>query len=504
MEYSVEIYSPHGRKVRIVKKGYNLRKLLIESGYDVYSPCGGKGICGKCAVYIKGVGSVTSCLYNVEDNISVVLPEKREIKILSSQYDNTIQVSLDPGNAGRLVSYPLGLAIDIGTTTIVYYILDLLSGSVVATRSEMNPQATFGADVISRIDYCINNICGLAELQKLVVDSINRQIGIFTERTGVNTSSFTRITIAGNTTMMHLLAGVAPKSIALAPFEPQFTEHRILSGADIGINCNSGAGIHLLPSVSGYIGSDIVAGVASIDSNEMKRYLFIDIGTNGEMALVTNEKIWCCATAAGPAFEGANISCGTGAFEGAISNCMDGKIVTISNVNPIGICGSGLIDIIANMLKKEIITEDGTINEPFVVSPAINNGIESDIVITQQDIREVQLAKGAIAAGISILLEKSGYEYDDIDTLVLAGGFGNYMDIDNAIAIGLLPVEMIGKIIQIGNAAGTGALLSLKSDKFISSLNDLIGKTSYIELSYEDSFPEKFALNMNFKQKSTN
>lgn len=504
MEYSVEICSPSGKEIRIVKKGYNLRKLLIESGYDVYSPCGGNGICGKCVVHIKGVGSVTSCLYNIEDNISLVLPEKREMKILSSQYDNTIQVSLDPGNAGKIVSCPLGLAIDIGTTTIVYYLVDLLSGSVVTTHSEINPQTAFGADVISRINYCMTNTDGLFELQKIVVDSINRQMESFTEKPGIDTSFFTRITIAGNTTMMHLFAGVDPKSIALAPFKPQFTEHKLLSGANIGINCNNNADIHLLPSVSGYIGSDIVAGIASIDTSEMKKYLFIDIGTNGEMALVTKDKIWCCATAAGPAFEGANISCGTGAFEGAISKYVDSRFVTISNVDPIGVCGSGLIDIVANMLKKGVVTEDGIINEPFVVSPAINNGIESDIVITQQDIREVQLAKGAVTAGISILLEKSGYEYNDIDALILAGGFGNYLDIDNAIAIGLLPFAMAGKIVQIGNAAGTGALLALKSDKFISSFNDLIEKISYIELSYEDSFPEKFAINMNFKYKSTN
>ncbi|HCC71147.1 MAG TPA: hypothetical protein DEQ09_08365, partial [Bacteroidales bacterium] len=463
-----------------------------------YSPCGGKGKCGKCKVQIDGERYVNSCLYSINKDISVVLPEDREMRILSSQYKNTIEVPFEPGDSVRLSPSPYGLAIDIGTTTIVYYIIDLSTGSRIATYSEMNPQATYGSDVISRIDYCNSNKNGLVNLQLLIIDAINNQINNFSRKNGIEPDSFVRIAIAGNTTMLHLFAGANPRSIALAPFKPQFIHHCVLSATETGINCNKEAKIHLLPSVSAYIGSDIVAGIASTSISKTKRYLYIDIGTNGEMALLRNEKIWCCATAAGPAFEGANISCGMGAFSGAICKYVDDHIATISNIPPRGICGSGLIDIIANMLRKGIIHKDGSIDEDILISYAERNSINSDISITQQDIREIQLAKGAVAAGIDVLLDKSGYKFDDIDNLILAGGFGNYLDIENAILIGLLPSEMRGRIIQIGNAAGTGALLAVKSNWFISLLDEIIDKTSYIELSYESTFPEKFVLSMNF------
>jgi len=498
VEYTVIIISSDNRKTVRCHAGENLQKLIKSNGFWIYTPCGGKGKCGKCRVTLAGKGSVTSCLYNVNEDITVILPDKREMSILSGQYESSIDVPLSPGDDSQLVTNPLGFAIDIGTTTVVSHLTDLTDGSVVATWSHLNPQSVHGADVISRINYCMDKPEALQEMQTLIIQSLNEVISKAALMPGIDSDRITKFSIAGNPTMLHLLAAVDPKSIALAPFKPAFTACRIIPAADLNLNCNKKANIHLLPSVSGYVGADIVAGIASVDDTELNTYLYIDIGTNGEIALVTRDKIWACATAAGPAFEGANISCGSGAFAGAISRYSRAGVGTIANQKPVSICGSGLVDIVSSMVQESVIISNGYISQPFIVSKKELNGIESDIVITQQDIREVQLAKGAIAAGISILMKKSGYSFDSIDKLFLAGGFGNYLDIDNAMRIGLLPVEMSGKVIQIGNAAGTGALLALKSQKYADNLKRIVDKTTNIELSYEEDFALEFAMNMSF------
>ena len=248
------------------------------------------------------------------------------------------------------------------------------------------------------------------------------------------------------------------------------------------------------------MGADIISGIASIDASDISTYLFLDIGTNGEMAIVTPDRIWACATAAGPAFEGANISCGSGAFEGAISKYGGEGLTTIGNAKPVSICGSGLLDIVAYLLEKGLINSEGTLQGSFLVSPGDKNGNKSDIRITQQDIREVQLAKAAIAAGITLLLKHSGFDFEQVDRLFLAGGFGNYMNIESALRIGLLPPQMEGKIVQVGNTAGTGAHLSVKSEKFIIDIEKVEERMDYVELSYDEDFPQEFAMQMNFNR----
>jgi uncharacterized 2Fe-2S/4Fe-4S cluster protein (DUF4445 family) len=225
------------------------------------------------------------------------------------------------------------------------------------------------------------------------------------------------------------------------------------------------------------VGADIVAGLASIKPmKQYSNYLFMDIGTNGEMALVTPEKIWCCATAAGPAFEGANISCGMSAVEGAINTYNSDGYTVIGDYQPMGLCGSGLIDVVSHLIKKQIVNPDGLIETDFIIVPADKSSSQKEISITQQDIREVQLAKSAIRAGVNILMNKASLTFDDIDVLYLAGGFGNYIDKDNAIAIGMLPFELSNRIISLGNTSGTGALLSLKSIAYDEVIREVIIK----------------------------
>jgi len=498
MKFTVEVISKKNKTRVGVEKDANLLSVLQANDFNIYAPCAGNGTCSKCRVQVIDFGSVLSCQHSVQEDITVIIPDKLEMEVLVSQYSHTLTVPFIPDQTAMMSSYPLGLAIDIGTTTIAFYQVNLITGVLQGIKSAVNHQATFGADVISRIFYCTENEGGIKLLQRTIIAQINEYMQIFAEENSVDPGFFTKIMIAGNNTMLHMISGIDPKSLALAPFTPVFTKHQMLNALDLGLASHPDAEVHLLPSVSAYVGSDIVAGIASLANEGDKPYLFIDIGTNGEMALVSKEKIWCCATAAGPAFEGANISCGSGAIPGAISTFSETGFTTIGYAKPASICGSGLIDIVSFLLDQSKISEDGLLEEDFIVSAAGENALAENISITQKDIREVQLAKGAIAAGISILMQRSELEYSDITHLYVAGGFGNYMNMDSAFNIGLLPEEMKGKTELIGNAAGTGALLALKSKSFLERIELIRQKTEYIELSYDKDFPLEFALKMYF------
>ncbi len=487
-------FHKNGRTSTItVEKGENLLKIIQRSGYDFYAPCGGNGTCGKCRVNIINEGVVTSCLYPVEKDIEVILPDNREMKVLSSQYDHSKDVAVEIDDTFSLSDAPHGVAIDIGTTTIVFYFMDMLTGGITDIRSNVNPQIKYGSDVISRINYTAETDNGTEELQRELIDNINFVIERFCKNHNLDSNDIVKLSIAGNTIMLHMLLGINAISIAHAPFTPVFTETKRILPEELGININKNANIILSPSLSGYVGADIIAGLASIDESfYRKQFLFVDIGTNGEIVLVTKNRMLACATAAGPAFEGANISNGMSAVKGAISSFKEGSYKVIGDVPPTGICGSGLIDMVAHMLDTEILNSEGNIDEEFVVPGT------KEISITQQDIREVQLAKSAIAAGISRLLSIAGITVDDLDNILLAGGFGNYIDLRNAIRIGLLPDVNIDKYIQMGNTAGNGAVLALKSASFISEMEKLRDKMEYIELSTDPDFSMEYAMNMFF------
>lgn len=495
-----------GKKhILVVPNGELLLNSLRTNGYEIFSPCGGNGTCGKCKVYIKGEGYITSCLYPVEQDMEIVLPEKSEARILAAQYKYSRILALSPGKSMDLSSYPFGLAVDIGTTTLVFYLIQLITGSLIETRTEMNPQAKYGADVISRINYCILNPDGLKILQKEILQSVNDQLNHFTEKFGITPDDIVKITFSGNTTMLHLLLGVNPESLAFVPFTPVFTEQRIVKASSLNLKCNPDGPVKLLPSLSAYIGADIVAGIASLAPvKEHKNYLFIDVGTNGEMALVTPGTILCCAAAAGPAFEGANIHHGMGAMDGAIcAFSMDGTFQTIGDAIPVGICGSGLIDLIAYVLEKEIVDYSGNMEENYIVVPEEASGLSEEIILSPKDIREVQLAKSAIAAGIKILLKQSGLCLEEIDALYLAGGFGNYIRTESAVSIGLIPHELSEKVIPVGNTSGTASVLSVKSESFDDVISETLSRMKFIELNEDEDFIMEFAMNMDFPIKGS-
>ncbi len=489
-----------------VPEGAILIDVVRSNGFEIYAPCGGKGKCGKCKVYVKDEGNVTSCLYTIEKDIEIVLPEPAEAKILSAQYEYSRSLPLSPGRSSRLSDSPFGVAIDLGTTTLAFYFISLKTGSLLATTTVLNPQSKYGADVISRINYCITVSEGLNTLQSELIDSINMQLAHFTAKPDVKPDDIVKISVCGNTTMLHILLGKNPESLAFVPFTPVFTEEKMLKASELNLYCNPEGEVKVMPSLSAYIGADIVAGIASLaPAPDHRNFLFIDVGTNGEVALVTDNRIWCCATAAGPAFEGANIEHGMGALQGAISFYYGpGNFKTIGDAEPVGICGSGLIDVVACILGSGYVSSDGYMEENFVVVPSGRSATGADISISPKDIREIQLAKSAIASGINILLRRAGLAVNDIDALYLAGGFGNYIRIESAEAIGLIPSGLSGKVIPVGNTSGTGAMLAVRSVLFDRVIGDFLGRMISFELSGDEDFPLQFAINMEFPDRNTN
>jgi uncharacterized 2Fe-2S/4Fe-4S cluster protein (DUF4445 family) len=488
----IKIVTPE--TVRIINSdiGSSLLDILRSGGYKIYAPCGGKGTCGKCTVKVTGEGEVISCKYYPDKNTEVILPGEEEANILVCQTEYLEDLPFRISNSAYFSSTPYSVAIDIGTTTLVFYFLSLLTGQIEKISSVLNPQMRYGADVITRINYCQEHENGLSELQNSVIDVVNNELDTFIKKRKFDSGNFEKIVIVGNTTMLHIVLGEDPVSIALAPFKPKFTEKQIKKGHLTGLNINSNAEVITLPCLAAFVGADILAGLAALKPS-YRNYLFLDIGTNGEIALVRGEIILTCATAAGPAFEGANISCGMAAVYGAISHFSSlNNYQVIGNSEPIGICGSGIVDIVAYLLRSDLIDETGLLTKTFVISS------DNKIWVTQQDIREIQLAKSAIYSGIRILMKMTGISFSDIDALFLAGGFGNYINIKSAIEIGLLPCEMKDRIYPVGNSAGIGALQYLKSDEFEERINKSLKNSRYIELSSLDEFSTEFALNINF------
>ncbi len=418
-----------------------------------------------------------------------------------------------------------GLAFDIGTTTIVGLLVDLDTGKTVKVASRTNPQVVAGADVITRINYSINENDGLTKLQKLVISAINEIINELCINMNYDSNDIYSIALAGNAVMNHLLLGINPKSMAFAPYVPVYHFISDIKAKNLSLNINPSASVYILPNISGFVGGDIVALILAHKLLETEKItLGIDIGTNGEIVVGSKKRLLCCATAAGPAFEGGHITFGMRAANGAIDSVsIEGdKILyhVIGNVNPKGICGTGLIDLIAALLEIGIIDETGRIVSPdeidsvalpfknrirengsqyefvLVFKEEIKNG--NDIVLKQQDVRELQLAKGAISAGYSVLLSELGLEEKDIDEVLIAGAFGSYIKKESAMRIGLLPKISLDKVKSIGNSSSIGAKQYLVSDTKRKESIEIVKNTEYIELCLRPDFQEKFMDSMIF------
>ena len=442
-------------------------------------------------------------------NLSNIL-RKEDFKVTACIYENTL-LALESGNTSGVL---YGIALDIGTTTIACYLVDMVNGQTIDIASQVNKQRSYGADVISRINFTVENPKGVEILKSTITNQINEMIELLCLNNKLTNHEIYNMTIAGNTVMIHMLLGVSCTNISMAPYIPVFTDNMDFKGEEIGINI--GGIVSMLPGISGYVGSDITAGILASGMLDSEKYsILLDLGTNGEIAIGNNKGIIACSTAAGPAFEGANIKHGIGGIKGAISKIelttSGNKIYkTIGGDVPLGICGSGVLDAVSELLKYGVIDETGRMlsadeieNDIISSRVVVIDGMKqflieesgqnnNPIYFTQKDVREVQLAKAAISAGIKILISEKGIKYEEIDKIYVAGGFGNFMDIHSTINIGMLPKELEQKVCSIGNAAGSGARMCLLSKEQKKKAIQIKKDTTYIELSSRGDFQEYF------------
>ena len=431
-------------------------------------------------------------------------------------------ISLEEGDTAR---HAFGVAVDIGTTTIVGYLLNLKTGEQLCVSSRVNPQRAYGSDVISRIGAVSEKPELVKVLQKLVVEAINAIIGELVSRSGVKPGEIYKMMVVGNTCMQHLFLGVTPKYLALAPYTPVFTRSMRVKAGDLQVGINPLGYAASLPALAGFVGADTMGVILSTGIHESDTIkLAVDLGTNGEIVLGSKRGVLACSAAAGPAFEGEHIRCGMIAVPGAIDRVVirdDVYVRTIGNAPARGICGTGLVDAVAELRSAGMLDHRGRLMNSGGAGTAIRASLRNrlrtgpegaefmlchgdqetgsaPVVITQQDVEQFQLAKAAIAAGIQVLMSEMGVKCEDIAEAYIAGAFGSFIRKDSFCRLGIFPDIELDRVTAVGNAAGEGAKMALLSTEVSSALKDIAEKTRYIELSTHPLFREKFVRSMFF------
>lgn len=549
-----------------VKKGTRLLDCIREAGLNVETFCGGSGKCGKCKIMAfgklspktveeydlaKGENVRLSCMAKIEGDVSVRLFQKgsglktvnrgycknveiksefKKISITSiSDYEvKDLEVLKKLGllkkkgsdkiegilfknvllDVGERLGNILGAAVDIGTTGISAYLIDLEDGRVLKRVSGLNPQTKYGGDVISRINYSMENEGGSEVLSRCIREKIDYMIG---ELVGKNykRDEIYRVSIAANTTMLHLFLGVKADSIAVFPYKAVFLNMLNLKAGELDIHINGRGFVTVLPSASPYIGADIISGIVAVDFyRKTAPSLFIDIGTNGEIVAVYGGKMVACSTAAGPALEGMNIDCGMRAEQDAIDNFNINEnyginYTTIGNKEASGICGSALLDIGAAFLERGIITKTGRFNRtlPEKIRDRLSGKkfyITDRVFISQRDIRQIQLAKGAICSGMEMLLKEMDIDIKNIEEIVIAGAFGYHINAESIKKIGLIPKGFRGNISFVGNSSVEGARMAIVNKDKLHKMNEIRKSIDVVELSLKDDFQDYFIKALNF------
>jgi len=406
-----------------------------------------------------------------------------------------------------------GFAVDIGTTKLAGYLVDLNSGRIVATASMMNPQIAYGEDVITRIKFASEDKGNLKVLNRSVIEGINELISEACEKARIPRQNIYDMTVAGNTAMHHIFLGIPPNYLAVIPYSAVLQSAIDVKARDLGVKINPGAYVHALPTIAGFVGGDAVADILATEIYETDEIsMLIDIGTNTEIVLGNDERLAACSCASGPAFEGAHIKHGMRAISGAIEHVwidpdtFEVGYKTIEDERPRGLCGSAIIDVVAEMLKTGLIDSSGRFitktdtprlrrdgnSVEFVIAWKDETSNTSDIVVTQSDIREIQLAKAAIYTGASILMKHRKVQPNDIRRVYLAGAFGNYVDLQNAKIIGMYPDVPLEKVEFVGNTAGSGARMTLLSVNARKAAEDLAKRIEYVELGADPNFQDEF------------
>lgn len=447
--------------------GETLLQALRKEGALPDAPCGGNGTCGKCKVQVNGE-EMLACRTVVERDMTVEVPQKQTA------------VLADGAAVQTDGSCDFALAYDIGTTTVVCYLLDGKTGKIIRSAGCANPQAAYGADVISRIQYVMDT--GSAELKNLMEQAMHTLALQVAEEKQIS-----MVSVVGNTAMHHLLLGMDPRPLTVPPYMPNTTE------------AVEREGLRVLPNIAGFVGGDTVGCMLSAGFEKREKLtLLIDIGTNGEMVLGDKNKKLACSTAAGPAFEGARIACGMRGAEGAVDHVwIENGVLrwsVIGNGEAKGICGSGLLDLVACLLELDVISKTGRMGcETYRLG-------ETEVYLTQKDVREVQLAKSAIRAGVELMCSHMGVRPENIEEVLLAGAFGNYLKPASACKIGMIPPCLERKIVPIGNAAGVGAAMCAVSRDAFELAKQLAKETTFLELASKAEFQDLFVDCLSFEE----
>lgn len=464
--------------------GENMLEVLRNAGFAPDAPCGGEGKCGKCRVIINGAEKL-ACRVTVDRDMTVTLPARKEMKVLTE------------GNCASMKAdgqHEYALAFDLGTTTVAGFLLDGRSGTLLAKTGSANPQRSFGADVVSRIRYVVRTED--SSLGDRVKDTLNAMAKELAEKAGVSPEKVTAVSLVGNPAMHHLALGIDPTPLTVPPYMPKVFHSLVLEEG--WLTACPKAAVRVLPNIAGYVGGDTVACMVStaLDRQE-KVTLLLDIGTNGELVLSTPKGRIACSCAAGPALEGAGISCGMSAVAGAIDRVWleNGQVCfhTVDGQRAVGLCGSGILDLIAVLLELGIIDSTGFMKEKEYPIP--NTGL----TLTRKDIRQIQLAKSAIRTGIELLCAQMGIAVGDIQQVLLAGAFGSKLSSAVCCRLGLLPPVLKDRITAIGNAAGTGAAMCAVDESAFCCADALAQQTAFLELASVPDFQDRYIENLNFE-----
>jgi len=409
----------------------------------------------------------------------------------------------------------LGLAVDVGTTKLAAYLVDLGTGRTLAKAGAMNPQIAYGEDVIARIGYANDRPDGRRVLQSRLVATLNEVVADLCAKADAEPEQIVEAVVVGNTVMHHLFAGLPVRQLGTAPYVPAVARPLDLRASDLGLRLAPGAYVYLPPNIAGYVGADHVSMLLACEVHRTRRTtVALDIGTNTEVTLAYNGRLISSSCASGPAFEGAHLRDGMRAAPGAIERVwIVGEkvhIQTIGNVPPVGICGSGILDAIAQMVEAGVLDRRGQIqpghprvraesrNRAFVLAPASVSGHGRDVVVTRKDVNEIQLAKGAIRAGIEVLLAEAGIPAEAVEEVIVAGAFGTYLDIESAVRVGMFPSLPLDRFRQVGNAAGTGARQMLVSAARRQEAEAIARRVEYVELTVHPAFRRCFVDALSF------
>lgn len=549
MDHFRVTFKPDNKSI-VIHAGATVLEAAAQAGIILNASCGGKGVCKKCRVKLLPEDKdILACEYRIAGNLEIMVPIVSrffEQKILEHGTDRPVElvpaiskiyipsenktvvywcnseITSETGDTSKKV---YGVAIDIGTTTIVAKLIDLTNGQLKATAASGNPQIAYGDDVITRIFHGQTD-AGLTELHDVIVYCVNTLIKQLCVQSNIAPEHIYEVTIAGNTTMSHIFLKLPVAQLGQSPYHAYSVDAFDRTAADMRIKINPVGNIHTIENIAGFVGSDTVAVAVAVAMDEVKKMtLVVDIGTNGEIILGTKDKMYAASCAAGPALEGARISQGSRAIDGAIErvvlNTHDIDLDVIGGKTPRTICGSGLIDAIALLVEQGIVDATGRFvspadldgklppkilariiqqnNDQYAFVLAHNaDAHEPPVILTQKDVRETQLAKAAIRAGIKLLQKKFGIADTDIEQILLAGAFGNYIRRKSAWQIGLLPNVPLERIHFVGNAASSGAQMTLTNQKCRLLAGQLARQIEYVEIAHDPEFTMAFAESIMF------